>query len=190
MIDFNTDINNALECLKKGGIILYPTDTIWGIGCDATNEDAVKRIYELKQRCDSKSMLVLVNREGMIQQYINEVPDIAWDLLDVSDKPLTIIYPDAKNLAPSLLAEDKSVGIRITTESFTYKLIERLKKPLVSTSANFSGRPSPTIFDEIDEEIKEAVDYVVNFRQDDLEQKEPSGIIKIGKSSEVTVIRE
>lgn len=186
----NDDIEKCIDVLNNGGIILYPTDTIWGIGCDATNEEAVKRIYDLKQRCDSKSMLVLVNREGMIQQYINEVPDIAWDLLDVTDKPLTIIYPDAKNLAANLLAEDKSVGIRITTEKFTYNLIQRFKKPLVSTSANISGTSSPANFNDISDEIKKSVDYVVNYRQDDLEKKTPSGIIKIGNSSQVTIIRE
>lgn len=190
MNNLHQDIASALECLNSGGIILYPTDTIWGLGCDATNPEAVKRIYELKQRCDAQSMLVLVNRDGMIPQYVDEVPEMAWMLIEVADKPLTIIYPGAKNLAPNLLAKDGSVGIRITSEEFTYKLLERFKRPIVSTSANISGTPSPTNFTEISNHIKENVDYIVNFRQDDMEKKTPSGIIKLDTSNQVTIIRE
>ena len=135
------DIKNALEVLRKGGVILYPTDTIWGIGCDATNDAAVKRVYEIKKRADSKSMLVLMENLNLLERYMQEVPEIAYSLIEVTEKPMTIIYPDAKNLAPNLLGEDGSVGIRITSERFTQQLIQRFRKPIVSTSANISGEP-------------------------------------------------
>ena len=137
------DIKKACEVMAAGGIILYPTDTIWGIGCDATNEKAVQRVYELKRRTDNKAMLVLMDSEAKLDRYVSDVPDIAWDLISVSDKPLTIIYSSAKNLATNLLGADGSVGIRITNEEFSKKLCERFRKPLVSTSANVSGEPSP-----------------------------------------------
>jgi len=140
------DIKKACEVLRKGGIILYPTDTIWGIGCDATNEEAVKRIYELKQRDDSKSMLVLLDNPAKLQTYVQEVPDIAWDLIELTDKPLTIIYEGAKNLATNLIAADGSIGIRITNEVFSRELCRQFRKPIVSTSANVSGEPSPGRF--------------------------------------------
>jgi len=138
------DIKKACDILRKGGIILYPTDTIWGIGCDATNEEAVKRIYDLKQRDDTKSMLVLMDNPAKLQTYVKEVPDIAWDLIDLADKPLTIIYDGAKNLAPNLIAPDGSIGIRITAETFSMELCRQFRKPIVSTSANISGDPSPS----------------------------------------------
>ena len=140
------DIKKACEVMAAGGIILYPTDTIWGIGCDATNEKAVQRVYELKRRTDNKAMLVLMDSEAKLDRYVSDVPDIAWDLISVSDKPLTIIYSSAKNLATNLLGADGSVGIRITNEEFSKKLCERFRKPLVSTSANVSGEPSPANF--------------------------------------------
>lgn len=183
------DIKKACEVMAAGGIILYPTDTIWGIGCDATNEKAVQRIYELKRRADNKAMLVLMDSEAKLNMYVSDVPDIAWDLISVSDKPLTIIYSSAKNLATNLLAADGSVGIRITSEEFSRKLCERFRKPLVSTSANVSGDPSPTNFSEISEEIKAGVDYIVNYRQDDMSKAAPSGIIKLGEGGLVQVIR-
>lgn len=142
------DIKKACEVMAAGGIILYPTDTIWGIGCDATNEKAVQRVYELKRRTDNKAMLVLMDSEAKLDRYVSDVPDIAWDLISVSDKPLTIIYSSAKNLATNLLGADGSVGIRITNEEFSKKLCERFRKPLVSTSANVSGEPSPANFSE------------------------------------------
>ena len=154
--------------MAAGGIILYPTDTIWGIGCDATNEKAVQRVYELKRRTDNKAMLVLMDSEAKLDRYVSDVPDIAWDLISVSDKPLTIIYSSAKNLATNLLGADGSVGIRITNEEFSKKLCERFRKPLVSTSANVSGEPSPANFSEVSEVIKEGVDYIVSYRQDDM----------------------
>ena len=143
------DIKKACEVMAAGGIILYPTDTIWGIGCDATNEKAVQRVYELKRRTDNKAMLVLMDSEAKLDRYVSDVPDIAWDLISVSDKPLTIIYSSAKNLATNLLGADGSVGIRITNEEFSKKLCERFRKPLVSTSANVSGEPSPANFSEV-----------------------------------------
>lgn len=184
------DIKNAVEVLKNGGIILYPTDTIWGIGCDATNEEAVKKIYELKKREDSLSMLVLLENPNRINSYIQEVPEIAWDLIDASDKPMTIIYPNAKNLAKNLVAKDNSIGIRLTEEKFSSELIFRFKKPVVSTSANISGEASPQNFSEISDVIKEGVDYIVGFRQEDIKKASPSSIIKLGLSGEIQIIRE
>ncbi len=183
------DIKKACEVMAAGGIILYPTDTIWGIGCDATNEKAVQRVYELKRRADNKAMLVLMDSEAKLDRYVSDVPDIAWDLISVSDKPLTIIYSSAKNLATNLLGADGSVGIRITNEEFSKKLCERFRKPLVSTSANVSGEPSPANFSEVSEVIKEGVDYIVSYRQDDMSKAATSGIIKLGAGGLVQVIR-
>lgn len=186
MID---DIKAALEVLQKGGVILYPTDTIWGLGCDAGNEEAVQRIYAIKKRVDSKSMLVLMENAALIERYVDEVPEIAYDLIELSDKPLTIIYDGAKNLARNLIADDGSIGIRITTERFSSELIRRFKRPIVSTSANLSGKPSPACFTEIAREVIDAVDYVVNYRQEETTKAEPSGIIKLGVGGEIKIIR-
>lgn len=184
------DIKKALEVLQNGGVILYPTDTIWGIGCDATNEKAVQRIYELKRREDSKSMLVLIENINFLSRYVEEVPEIAYDLIEVTEKPMTIIYSGAKNLAKNLIAQDGSIGIRVSSEEFTRQLIQRFKKPIVSTSANISGEPSPAFFDEISPEIIDAVDYVVEYRQDDHTPKEPSSIVKLGVGGEIQVLRK
>jgi len=184
------DIKAALEVLQKGGVILYPTDTIWGIGCDACNEDAVKKVYTIKNRVDSKSMLVLMENLALIERYVTEVPDIAYDLIELTDKPLTIIFDGAKSLAKNLIAEDGSVGIRITAEKFSSELIRRFRRPIVSTSANLSGKPSPACFDEIDHEIIDAVDYVVKYRQDDRQKAVPSSIMKLGRGGEIKIIRE
>lgn len=189
-ISFSEDIAKAVEVLRSGGIILYPTDTIWGIGCDATNPAAVKRIYEIKQREDTKSMLVLMENPNLLNSYVIEVPEIAWELIEVADSPLTIIYPGAKNLAANLLARDGSVGIRITNEAFTQQLIQRFRKPVVSSSANISGQKSPQNFAGISEEIKKSVDYIVEFRQDDLTRANPSGIIKVGVGGQIEIIRK
>ncbi|MBV5311778.1 MAG: threonylcarbamoyl-AMP synthase [Prolixibacteraceae bacterium] len=186
MID---DIKAALAVLQKGGVILYPTDTIWGLGCDASNEEAVKRIYNIKNRIDSKSMLVLMENAALLERYVDEVPEIAYDLIELSDKPLTIIYDGAKNLAKNLIADDGSIGIRLTTEAFSSDLIRRFKRPIVSTSANISGKPSPACFEEIDQEIIDAVDYVVNYRQDDTQKAVPSSIMKLGRGGEIKIIR-
>ena len=187
MID---DIKQACKILHSGGIILYPTDTIWGLGCDATNAEAVKKIYTIKKRTDSKAMLVLLDNPGKIQIYVKQMPDIAWDLIELSEKPLTIIYPEAKNLATNLLAEDGSVGIRITKETFSKKLCEYFKKPIVSTSANISGKPAPSNFSEIPPEIKSVVDYTVFFRQNEKLKPNPSSIIKLGENGLIQIIRE
>jgi len=184
------DIKSALDVLQKGGVILYPTDTIWGIGCDACNEDAVRRVYEIKKRIDSKSMLVLMENAALLERYVTEVPEIAYDLIELTDKPLTIIFDGARGLAKNLIAEDGSIGIRITTEKFSSELIRRFKRPIVSTSANISGKPSPACFDEIDQEIIDAVDYVVKFRQDDTQKAVPSSIMKLGRGGEIKIIRE
>jgi L-threonylcarbamoyladenylate synthase len=184
------DIFEALETLRAGGLILYPTDTIWGIGCDATNRDAVARIYKLKQRSDSKSMLVLLESENRLPQYIDEVPYVAWELIEASDKPMTIIYPGAKNLADNLFSDDGSIGIRIPKDDFCQKLISRFRKPIVSTSANISGQASPIIFDDISEEIINGVDYVVQWKQDNITENPASSIIKIDASGKFEILRK
>ncbi len=184
------DIKKAIEVLKNGGTILYPTDTIWGIGCDATNEKAVEKIYKIKNREDSKSMLVLMENPALLERYIDEVPEIAWDLVELATTPLTVIYPKAKNLAKNLIAEDGSIGIRFTKEAFTAQLLQRFRKPLVSTSANISGEKSPSIFDEISEEIKANVDYIVEYRQEDKTPAKPSSIIKLGAGGRIDIIRK
>ena len=183
------DLRKACEVLERGGLILYPTDTIWGIGCDATNEDAVRRVYELKRRSDSKAMLVLLDSAAKLDRYVDEVPDIAWSLIEVADKPLTIIYSGAKNLAKNLIAEDGSLGIRITGETFPHKLCEQFRRPIVSTSANVSGEPSPSVFAEISDVIKSGVDYIVGYRQDDKQAARPSSIIKLEAGGVFKIIR-
>ena len=187
--DWIEDIKKACQVMQEGGVILYPTDTIWGIGCDATNEEAVRRVYEIKRRADSKAMLVLVDSAVKVDFYVQDVPPVAWDLLDVADKPLTIIYSGARNLAPNLLAEDGSVGIRVTAEEFSKSLCFRFRKAIVSTSANVSGEPSPRTFSEISDDIKNAVDYIVSARRDEKGSSKPSSIIKLGQGGEVKIIR-
>lgn len=185
----NTEVHNAYEVIKNGGIILYPTDTVWGIGCDATNEDAVKKIFALKQRAESKSMIVLVNGERMMHQVFNEIPEVAWQILDYAEKPTTLILDKPKNVAKNLIAEDNSLAVRMVKEPFCYKLMERMKKPLVSTSANISGMFTPKSFKEISPEIIKGVDYVVNLHHDKICDK-PSTIIKLTLDSQVKVIRK
>jgi L-threonylcarbamoyladenylate synthase len=184
------DIKKALEVLKSGGIILYPTDTIWGLGCDATNPEAVKKIYEIKKREDSKSMLVLMENPALLERYVDDVPEVAWDLVEISTTPLTVIYSGAKNLAANLIAGDGSVGIRFTKEEFTSRLLQRFRRPIVSTSANISGEKAPAFFDEISEEVKEQADYIVEYRQDDATPAEPSSIIKLGPGGQIDIIRK
>lgn len=186
----HNDLRQALEVLHRGGVILYPTDTVWGIGCDATNPEAVKRVYAIKQRTDSKALITLVDSPAKIQAHVAEMPDVAWDLIDVAVKPLTIIYDGARHLAPNLLAEDGSIAMRVTSEAFSQMLCMRFKKPIVSTSANISGAPTPATFAEIDERIKQAVDYICTTRQDDRSIASPSSIIKLGVGGEVKIIRE
>jgi L-threonylcarbamoyladenylate synthase len=184
------EIKKIVEVLRAGGLILYPTDTVWGIGCDATNEEAVKKIFELKKREDSKSLIVLVDSVDRLSAYVDDVPDVAWDLAEVSDTPLTIIYPTGKNLAKNVMAEDGSVGIRVTNEEFSKALCYAFRKPIISTSANISGNPTPENFHQIEEEIKEGVDYVVEARRDEIEKKSPSSIIKFEKNGTFVVLRK
>ena len=184
------EIKKACEVLQKGGVILYPTDTVWGIGCDATNEEAVKRVYEIKRRADSKAMLVLVDSDVKVDFYVKDVPEVAWDLIQYATKPLTVIYDDARNLASNLIGEDGSVGIRVTSEEFSKQLCYRFRKAIVSTSANISGEPSPASFSEIQDEIKQAVDYIVEYRQDEPAGAKPSSILKLGRGGVIKIIRE
>lgn len=184
------EINKAIDVLKKGGVILYPTDTIWGIGCDATNPAAVEKIYKIKQRAESKAMLVLINDSSELDKYVETVPDIAYELIDVAVKPLTIIYDEAIGLASNLIASDGSIGIRVTKEEFSHQLCKRFRKPIVSTSANVSGKKSPATFREIDNVILESVDYVVNYRQNDDCALKSSEIIKLSKSGTIKIIRK
>lgn len=189
MGDINTEVHNAFEAIKNGGIILYPTDTVWGIGCDATNPEAVARIYKLKQRDDSKSMIVLMNGEKMMYNVFKEIPDVAWQILDLSEKPTTLILDHPRNVAANVIADDKTLGVRLVKEPFCYKLMERMKKPLVSTSANISGQPTPKSFKEISSEIIKGVDYVVNLQREKICDK-PSTIIKLTLDNQVKIIRK
>ncbi len=188
-MEYREDVDNALKVLREGGVILYPTDTIWGLGCDATNEAAVKKIFEIKKRADSKSLLVLVNGITMLERYVRSVPSTASELIDVTDKPLTIIYPAGKNLASGVCSEDGSVGIRITFDNFCNELISRLRKPLVSTSANYSKAASPRSFAEIEAGIIQSVSYVVRYRQDDNTKYKPSPVIKVNSDGSMEIIR-
>ena len=187
--EYRDDIRQALEVLNAGGVILYPTDTIWGIGCDATHAEAVKRVYEIKRRSDAKALISLIDSEAKLPFYVKEVPEVAWDLLEVADRPLTIIYDGARNLAPNLLAEDGSAGIRVTREEFSRNLCMRFKRAIVSTSANVSGQPAPRSFADISPEILAAVDYVCTSRREEKPPPPASNIIKLGVSGEVKVIR-
>ncbi len=176
--------------MSKGGIILYPTDTIWGIGCDATNEEAVKKVYEIKKRADSKSLIILLDTTAKLDFYIENFPEIALDLIELSEKPITIVYSGARNLANNLIASDGSAGIRITKEAFSQGLCRYFKRPVVSTSANISGQAAPGNFADISQEILNAVDYVVDYRRDEKKTASPSSIIKLGKDAQIQIIRE
>lgn len=184
------DISKAIEIMNSGGIILYPTDTIWGIGCDATNEKAVQKVYELKQRSDNKAMIVLIDNPVKLNYYLAETPDMAWDLIELSNKPLTIIYDNARNVADNLIADDGSLAIRVTQEGFSHELCKRFRKAIVSTSANISGMSAPQNFSEISEDIKNGVDYIVSYRQNDMSKAKASSILKLGNNGEIKIIRE
>ena len=184
------DIKNAVEVLRKGGVILYPTDTIWGIGCDASNEEAVRRVYEIKQREDAKALICLVDSPDRMQRYFRNVPDVAWDLIEYAERPLTLILDEAVNVAPNLLAEDGSLGMRVTKEEFSRQLCYRFQKAIVSTSANLSGEPSPKSFYDIPEEIKSKVDYIVQFARGRKSDGRPSSIVKLATDGTVAVIRK
>ncbi len=188
--EIGIEINKCIEVLKTGGLILYPTDTIWGIGCDATNEKAVEKIFSLKKRAEKKSMVILLDNEMKLQSYIREVPEVAYDLIEYAENPLTIVYDHAKNLATNVIAEDGSIGIRIIKETFCKKLIERFRKPIVSTSANTSGQSSPLNFSEISDEIKSGVDYIVDLRREERSTNSPSTIIRLKANGEIKFIRK
>lgn len=187
--EYRDDIRQAVEVMNKGGIILYPTDTIWGIGCDATNPEAVKRVYDIKRRNDAKALITLIDSEAKLEAYVTNVPEVAWQLIEVAERPLTIIYDGARNLAPNLLAEDGSAGIRITREEFSKNLCMRMRRAIVSTSANISGEPSPKCFADISPDIINAVDYVCTSRRNEDKNPPASNIIKLGAGGEVKVIR-
>jgi len=186
----SADINNAIEVLRSGGIILYPTDTIWGIGCDATNPDAIEKIYKLKQRTEKSGLIILVDEPGRIPSYVNEIPEIAWDLIDLANEPLTIIYPKAKNLPKNLVALDGSIGIRVVNHEFCKRLIQRFGKPIVSTSANISGQPFPKTFSEVNSIIAKGVDHVVPETYNNPISPKPSSIIQLGPGGTVKIIRD
>lgn len=187
--DFNTELKNCIEVLESGGLILYPTDTVWGIGCDATNEIAVQKVYRLKQRNDSKALICLVANDGMLEKHIEKVPDLAYDLMDLSTKPTTIIYDNPKGVAKNLIAVDNTLAIRVASDKFCRYLINKFRKPIVSTSANVSGQVTPQSFPEISGVILKGVDYVVNLHSDE-SKSTPSSIIKLSNDGTVKVIRE
>jgi len=186
----DNQLYEALEILRKGGVILYPTDTVWGLGCEATNENAVKRVFEIKKRVDSKSMIILVDHADNISRYIQKVPTVAWELFEVADKPLTLVLPGAVGVAPGLIAEDGTIAVRIVGNDFCRKLIRKLNRPLVSTSANISGEPSPSDFRSITDEIKNSVDMVIDPKFEGRSTGKPSSIISVGPGSEIKIIRE
>lgn len=187
--ELNQAAKQAVDVMRKGGVILYPTDTVWGLGCDATNEKAVAKIYEIKQRSDAKALITLTDNDNCLAYFMKEVPEIAYDLIECADKPLTIIYPNARNLATNLLAEDGSVGIRVTREEVSAAICQRMRTPIVSTSANISGQPTPHTFSEITDEVRQQVDYIIPLRQDDNTPHEPSGIIKLFANGTFKIIR-
>ena len=186
---FRDDIREAVRVMQSGGVILYPTDTIWGIGCDACNEDAVRRVFEIKRRAEAKSVISLVDSEVKVESYVRSVPDVAWQLWECSDEPLTLVLDGARNLASGVIASDGSVALRVTREAFSRQLCMRMKRAVVSTSANIAGEPAPRCFSEISPEILQAVDYVCLSRRDEAPRQTPSHIIKIGPSGEVKIIR-
>jgi L-threonylcarbamoyladenylate synthase len=187
---YDEDIERSLKTLKSGGVILYPTDTIWGLGCDPTSEAATTRIFTIKSREPGKNLLVLVDSETMLERYVKEIPGIAYELISVSDSPLTIIYPGGRNLASGICSEDGSVGIRVCRDEFCRELIGRFRKPLVSTSANLSGKPSPGNFSEIEKPVIDAADYVVKYRQDDRRVFSSSPVIKLEPDGTIRIIRK
>jgi L-threonylcarbamoyladenylate synthase len=184
------EINKALQILKDGGVILYPTDTVWGLGCDATNEKAVAKVNEIKGRSADKSLIVLLENDNKLQSYVTEIPDVAYELIEYAENPMTIIFAGAKNLAKNVINTDGSVGIRVVKHDFCEQLLQRFRKPIVSTSANISGEPTPQFFDEISDEVKDAVDYVVDFEQEIRVVKKPSTIVKLGPSGQFELIRK
>jgi len=183
------EIQRCIAVLKRGGTILYPTDTIWGIGCDATNFKAVEKIYKVKKRSETKSLIILIDDPGKIENYVKEIPEITWDLMKNIDRPITIIYPNARNLPKNVIGEDNSIAIRVARTEFCIRLIREFGKPIVSSSANVSGDLAPLVFRCVAENIKESVDYVVNLYQDVLQEVKPSRIIKLKENGEFNIIR-
>ncbi len=190
MEQFQFEINKAVDVLKSGGLILYPTDTIWGIGCDATNDEAVKKIYKLKKRTDSKNMIVLLDNANRLESYVRNVPEQAWQLIEYSERPLSIVFDSARNLADSAIARDGSVAIRISKDDFCVRMINKLRKPIISTSANISGEKPPANFHEITPTILNGVDYIVNLRQDERTINKPSTIIRLRQNGQIEFIRK
>ncbi|WP_418874444.1 L-threonylcarbamoyladenylate synthase [Xylanibacter rarus] len=184
------DIKKAVEVMKKGGVILYPTDTVWGIGCDATNAEAVAKVYKIKQRDDSKALICLVDSDARLQRYVRNAPEVAWNVMELATKPTTVIFDEAVNLAPNLIAEDGSIAMRITNEEFSKELCYRFQKPIVSTSANISGQPAAQNYCDISEELLNAVDYVCFSRRQEHKPHTPSSIIKIKNNGEIDIIRK
>jgi L-threonylcarbamoyladenylate synthase len=183
------EVAKAFKVVQEGGIILYPTDTIWGIGCDAANTEAVQKIYRLKQRDEAKSMIILLDTDNKLASYIQEVPELAYTLIEYAENPLTLIIPGAKNISPALVAADGSIGIRVSNHPFCQGLIQRLRRPLVSTSANISGKPSPQYFSQIDQAIIDGVDYVVDIDQHSMEIKNPSTIMRLAPDGQFEFLR-
>jgi L-threonylcarbamoyladenylate synthase len=189
-MSFQEDISAALTTLRSNGVILYPTDTIWGLGCDATSQDAVEKIFRIKSRNENKSLLILVNSEQMLERFVNDIPDTAFELIAVSEDPLTIIYPKGKNLAKGVCSDDGSVGIRICRDEFCNQLISLFRKPIVSTSANFSGKPAPPSFSKIEKLLIDSADYVVKYRRDDRSKQSASPVIKFNTDGTIKIIRK
>ncbi len=188
-ISMKQEIQQALTTLREGGLILYPTDTVWGIGCDASNPEAIKKVYHLKNRVDSKALIMLVASEVMLERTVIDIPDIAWDLIDAAKKPLTVIYQAVKGIAHNAIADDGSCAIRLPKDNFCQQLIQRLGKPLISTSANTSGNPTPQSFQDIEPSILSSVDYVVNLRQQEESKNTPSSIVLLKNNGEIKIIR-
>jgi L-threonylcarbamoyladenylate synthase len=189
-MSYDDDIKQTLQVLRNGGVILYPTDTVWGLGCDAANAAAVEKIYAIKRRAAEQSLVVLVDKDLLLNKYVKEVPAVAWELIELTETPLTIVYDDARGLAANVIAQDGSVAIRVTRDEFCKKLLHQFGKAIVSTSANFSGAPTPANFSEIDPELAAQTDYVVKWKQNDNSKNKASAIIRIGRDSSVKVIRK
>lgn len=187
---FTKDVKQAIDVLREGGVILYPTDTVWGIGCDATNADAVRRVYEIKQRDERKAMICLVDSDARLQRYVRGVPEVAWDIIEYAERPTTLVLDKPVGLAENLIADDQTIAVRVTRDLFSRELCYRFQKPIVSTSANISGKPTPARFVEIQQEIIDAVDYVCTSRREEKKKHTPSSIIRLTESGEVKIIRQ
>jgi L-threonylcarbamoyladenylate synthase len=188
-MSFSEEIDQCAAVIRDGGVVIYPTDTIWGLGCDATNQKAVDRLLAIKKRSSPKGLIILLDSDNRLMRYVRFVPEVAWDIIDNSDKPITVIYPEGYNLAPQVPADDGSVAIRITDDEFCRQLVRKLGKPLVSTSANVADSPAPEHFDDITSELLEQVDYVVNHRQNEKRKGQASSIIRLGIGGQVEIIR-